>query len=244
MTKTQLILSLMLFPLVSFSQNQEEEWKEASPESQAYHESRMRNTIPPYGLAKIKAILSKTPYQEEEGKVMPSKDYTALTLREKFTYHMIHAESYSQNCDVMPPIQEEHKKIFGELHDAFDEENWSARQISFLKENKDSVLALIKESVTRSKKVGLNYKHAIVEVNGTAMIPFLIETFNQDHKDLDILTVLMLLMKINKYPPFISSQSYEKLYGPKANYQNYLQFNKANEDLIIKRASDFYNSAR
>lgn len=243
MTKTQLILSLLLFPLVTFSQNADEEWKEASPESKAYHESRMRNTIPPYGLAKIKEILSKTTY-EEEGKVMPPKDYAALSLREKFTYHMIQAESYSQNCDVMPPIQEEHKKIFGQLPDAFDEENWSTRQIAFLKENKDSVLALIKESVTRSKKVGLNYKHAIVEVNGTAMIPFLIETFNRDHKDLDILTVLMLLMKNNKYPPFMSSLSYEKLYGPKADYQHFLQFNKANEELIIKRASDFYNSAR
>ena len=240
--KTQLILFLLLFPFLTFSQDNEGEWKEASPESQAYHESRLRNTTPPYGLSKIKAMLDKVPY-EDEGKALSAKDYSALSLREKFTYHMIHAESYSQNCDVMPPIQEEHKKIAGQLPDAFSEESWSSRQINFLKENKDSVLTLIKESVIRSKKIGLNYKHAIVEVNGVAVIPFLIDVFNRDHKDLDILTVLMLLMKNNKYAPFTKSVSFTKLYGPEASYQNYLQFNKANEELIIKRASDFYNTA-
>ena len=53
---------------------------------------------------------------------------------------MIHGESFSQNCDAMPPIQDEHKKIFSYLPDAFDEFAWSDRQSVFFKDNKDSIM--------------------------------------------------------------------------------------------------------
>jgi hypothetical protein len=76
------------------------------------------------------------------------------------------------------------------------------------------------------------------------MIPFLVEFYNRDHKDLDILTVLLNLMRYAKYPPFISSPSYAKLYGPKSDPYPFLQYNKANEELIIKRAMDLFNSSK
>lgn len=235
-------LLLLVALLYSFyTSAQEEVWKEASAESQAYHQYRIKETMPPYGLPKVKALVAKIRSNDDEDLKLNNKDYEALTLREKFTYHMIHAESFSQNCDAMPPIQDEQKKIFGYLPDAFDEYSWSERQINFLKKNKDSVLILIKESVSRSKRIGANYKQAIVEMNAREMIPFLIKTYNTDKKDHDILTVFMLLMKNNSYKPFIASQSFKKLYGEEAGYQAYLDFNKANEELIIKRVSEFYS---
>lgn len=241
MMKTQkLLFALMLTPFITLAQS--EEWKEASKESQAYHEFRLKNTIPPYGLSKVKQLLAKADADEVGGKAIVQKEYNALTLREKFTYNMIHAESYSQNCDVMPPVQEEQTKISGQLPDAFSEESWSDRQLEFFRLHKDSVLALIKESANRSGRMGLNYKQAVVEVNGVDFIPFIIETYKRNPKDLDLLTLLMLLMKNNKYPPFISSVSYTKLYGKTSDYQSHIQFNKANEELILKRAADFYNS--
>jgi len=141
---------------------------------------------------------------------------------------------------VMPPILEEHKKIFGYLPDAFDEYSWSERQANFMTSNKDSVIALIKESANRSRRLGVNYKMAIVEMNAKEMIPFLISFYKTDKKDHDILTVLMLLMKKSEYKPFMASASFKKLYSEEASYQAYLDFNKANEDLILKRAMDFY----
>ena len=78
-------------------------------------------------------------------------------------------------------------------------------------------------------------------MNAREMIPFLIKTYNADKKDHDILTVFMLLMKNNSYKPFMASQSFKKLYGEEASYQAYLDFNKANEELILKRALDFYH---
>ncbi|MNQ73766.1 hypothetical protein D3C85_885090 [compost metagenome] len=110
--------------------------------------------------------------------------------------------------------------------------------------HRDSVLAFISASVKRANRVGLNYKAAIVAVNGKEMIPFLIETYKQERKDYDLLTVLMLLMKKGEYKPFMTSASFVKLYGSKSTYLSFIDFNKANEELIISRAMAFYNGLR
>jgi hypothetical protein len=233
---------IFLLPVKGFSQD-ESEYKEASPESQAYHQYRIKTTTPPYGLEKIKALLASTKAGDDDDLALASKEYTALSFRQRFTYTMIHAESFSQNCDAVPPVQDEHKKISGFLPDAFEEYSWSQRQQDFLIGNRDSVMALIKESATRSKRIGLNYKQAVLEINGWELIPFMVEVYNRDHKDLDILTLFMLMMKENKYAPFLASPSFTKLYGIKSNSQSFIQFNKANEDLIIKRALDFYKGS-
>ncbi len=234
------ILSL-LFLSFSLTAVAQDEW-EASKESQAYHEYRLKLTTPPYGLAHVKDLIKNISYDDESNGALKAKAYEALSVREKFTYHMIHAESYSQNCDAMPPIQDEQKKIFAYLPDAFGERSWSDRQSSFLKSHRDSVIALMKESIERTKRVGLNYKEAIIEINAIEMIPFLITTYNVTKKDHDILTLFLLLMKENEYDTFIRSGSYKKLYGNDSNYQAYLNYNQANEELIIKRATDFYNA--
>ena len=101
------------------------------------------------------------------------------------------------------------------------------------------------ESIRRTGKVGLNYKLVIVEINATTMIPLLIETYNKKagQKDLDILTVFMLLLKENKNESFLKSTSFTKLYGDDSDYLAYLNYNKANEDLIIQRVKSLYHAA-
>jgi len=234
------ILLILLLPIASLAQDNDH-GKDPSAESKAYHEYRMKMTTPPYGLDKVQTLISD--FDQDVHHELYTKDYLALSLREKFTYHMIYPESYSQNCDPSLPEYNEEKKIFGYLQDVFGEQAWSGRQTDFFVENRDSVMAIIKESATRSKRMGLNYKHAILEIDGVEMIPFLVEFYNRDHKDLDILTVLLNLMRDAKYPPFISSPSYAKLYGPQSGSYPFLQYNKANEELIIKRAMDLFNSS-
>ncbi|HMR92144.1 MAG TPA: hypothetical protein PKC69_07510 [Chitinophagaceae bacterium] len=242
----RLILPAIFFCIpLSLAAQDEYEWKEPGPQSKAYHASRMKNTTPPYSLQKIKALISKIEFNEEEEFDGLSREaFEKLSLREKFTYSMLHAESYSQNCDAMPPIQDEHKKIFGYLPEAFDEHYWSERQLKFLADNRDSVIALLTESINRTKKIGLNYKHAILEIKAWEMIPLLVKTYKIKSADLDILTLLMQLMKEGEYQPFLESASFTKLYGEDASYLSYLNFNKANEELIIKRAMDFYNGKK
>jgi len=238
------ILSLIFIFSSIYAFAQREGKKEATNESQAYHELRVKPSVPPYGLVKIKDLIKVVKSDEEGNEALSAKVYESLSLREKFTYHMIHGESYSQNCDAMPPIKDEHKKIFAFLPDMFDEYAWSDRQSTFLTSNRDSVIAFIKESIKRSKRVGVNYKHAILEINAREMIPFLITTYTSGttRKDLDLLTLFMLLMKNDEYDPFISSGSYRKLYSEESDYMSYLNYTKGNEQLIIKRVTDFYNA--
>lgn len=242
--KFAFFLLSFLISLSVLSQNDEP--KSAGKESEAYHEERMTITFPPYGFGKVNDLVNQIKKEgDSESEALNSKIYVKLSLREKFTYHMIHAESYSQVCDAMSPIPDEHKKIFSYLPDAFGEYNWSARQKDFFNEYKDSVIEIMAESIRRTGKVGLNYKQAIVDINATTMIPLLIETYNKKtgQKDLDILTVFMLLLKENKNEPFLKSTSFTKLYGDDSDYLAYLNYNKANEDLIIQRVKSLYNAA-
>lgn len=225
----------------------QQEEKEAGPVSRAYHEYRQYSTTPPYGLERVRQLIKvKTVKREDEDDSgidsLPAKLYQSLSLREKFTYNMIYGESFYQNCDIDFPVPDEEKKIFGNLPRLFSEEGWSDRQRAFFKDNKDSVIALMVESIGRAKRVGLNYKHVIVDINASSMIPLLISEYNLQKKDRDILTVLLLLMRNNKFPAFIESVSYSKLYlGKESYYMGSLVFNPENEALIIQRATDFYN---
>lgn len=218
-----------------------EVWKEPSKESRAYHKYRLFISHPRFGSKKVLSLLETKLTEEDESSKLNQSDYMNLSPREKFTYHVMHAESYSQNCDAIPPIADEHKKIFGQLPDAFGEYSWSERQSQFLRSNRDSVIQWIKECVTVEKRLGVNLKHAIIECNARELIPFLVSTYNIDKKDHDILTVFMLLMKNNEYKEFITSLSYKKLYAGENSYYAFLNFNVQNEELIIKRATDFYN---
>lgn len=215
-----------------------------------YRHYRDYTTTPPFGLQKVRQLIKTRtvrkadPDNDDEGTdSLPEKLYRSLSLREKFTYNMIYGESYSQNCDAGLASPGEEKKIFGQLpSDLFGDNSWSDRQEAFFKDNKDSVVALMTESIGRARRVGLNYKFVIVNINAVSMIPLLIGTYNLQKKDHDILTVLMLLMRNNKYPPFMTSISYSKLYtGKVPYYAASLEFNSANEALIIQRATDFYN---
>lgn len=220
---------------------QEEEQKPPSQASFKYREMRTKITTPPYGLAKIKALM-KSIQEKDDVNAITFKQWQDLSLREKFTYCMINPEIYSQNCDGFPEVDEE-KKIFAQLPIGDREQRLSERQFNFLKDNRDSVLALITESINRTGYIGLNYKEVLVELNARHLIPFLIQIYNKTKKDGDILTVLNLLMKRNEYPPFMESASYKKLYEGDS-YRASINYNAANEELIIKRATEFYQSTQ
>jgi hypothetical protein len=244
--KAFFFLLLMGFSFsLSGQDNEDLEWKEPSPASQEYHAYRTVIAWPSWGISRITSLIEKIEFDDKnELEALDEKIYNGLTLREKFTYNMIHPESFRKISDAMPPIQDEHKKIFGRLPEIFEGYTWSSRQEKFLHDNRDTVMTLIKLSSFKSGRVEANYKQAIAEINGTEMIPFLINIYNLTKKDHDILTLLMLLMESNNYRPFKVSLSHRKLYSDQSDAQSYLDFNKANEALIIQRALDFYNGLK
>ena len=243
MKRILLTLAVTAVYAVAFAQtgNDGSDEKQPGKASWAYEAYRNKITRPPYGLEKILALVNKTKADEEDNVVLSPKVYASLSFREKFTYNMVHGESYSQNCDAGIATVDEEKKIFAELPGALGDEHWSDRQEKFFADNHDSVVALMTASIGRTHRVGVNFKRVIVDINATEMIPLLISTYNIEKKDHDLLTLLMLLMLNNKYQPFMVSASYKKLYADKGSrWSTYLNFNSANEALIIQRAAGFY----
>jgi hypothetical protein len=83
-----------------------------------------------------------------------------------------------------------------------------------------------------------------MQMNAKEMIPFLIKTYNAEKKDHDILTLLMLLMKEIIMNHLSLQPLIRNCMEKNPITRDYLNFNKANEDLIIKRATDFYNGIK
>ncbi|GGA84532.1 hypothetical protein GCM10011511_04460 [Puia dinghuensis] len=206
-------------------------------------------TTPPYGVDKVAELMTKMKTVDDtaaggDASITALNDtaYASLTLREKFTYHMLNQEEFSQMCDILPERKEEGKRIYGFLPNVFGEYDWSDRQAAFFKDNRDSVETMMKEMIAKDGYVGANLRAAIVMMNGKEMIPTIIDVYKRGYKDHYLLTVLMLLMESNKYPEFMNSTSYKKLYGDETGgYSKYLVYNQANEDLIFQRATNFYN---
>ena len=213
-------------------------------ESEAYSELRRKLTRPPDGIKKILAMIDKIKPDSEKNEAIKAEDYNALSMREKFTYNMIHAESYCRDCAIPSATKDEDKKIYAYLPGAYHEFAWSERQTKFFSGNRDSVIEFMKESMGRTKRAGVNFKQCMLEINAKEMIPDIIATFkaNKKVKDLDLLTVLLNLMKDNEYEAFLVSGSYKKLYAEETHYKSYLNYSQSNVDLIIKRATDFYNA--
>lgn len=237
------LMFLFIFNTLSFAQ--EDDYYQPSKSDLDYRDYRMRKTIPPYGLEKVKKMINTIvnqsfDYSDVGIAALKPEQYKSLSLREKFTYVMINPEMYSQNCAVFIPLPDEEYKIFAHLMSWVDESMWSDRQLDFLRENRDSVMALIKESTLRSKKMGVNYKDAIIQMNAWEMIPFIISYYESNPRDKDALTVLLLLMKKGEYIEFLKSSSFKKLYGTDYNYENWINYNSANEKLIFERAMGYY----
>lgn len=239
----KILFSLILFSSPGFVIAQKsEKYQSPGKESKAYQLYRDEITTPEFGLKKVQQMIRDSLPKETFRNALDEKKYQSLSLREKFTYNMIHPESYTQICNAMLMVADAQKKIFAELPLVLIGYNFSKRQVDFFRANRDSVIGLMSSSVLKTKRIGLNYKRVIAYIDAKPMIPLLIKTYRIEKKDHDILTLLMLLMKDNKYAEFINSSLYKNLYAAtESSYRTYIDFNSANEESIIKMANSFYN---
>ena len=214
-------------------------------------DSNENDLVPPYGLDHVESLIAKI-HQDTSGDsdfddqymALDSNKYAALPLREKFTYNMLQNEAHHQNCDIIPEHTDEAHRIYGGLKATQnDEDGWSERQAAYFKNNRDSVMVMIRECVAARHFIGNNTMDVINYIEGKELIPFIIEAYKNEQppKDHYILTLLLLLMESGKYPEMIHSESHQKLYGDNAKAGAYLDYNKPNEDLIIQRATKYYN---
>lgn len=214
-------------------------------------DSNENNLVPPYGLTHVQSLIDSI-HQDTSGDsdfddqwmALDSPTYAALSLREKFTYNMLQNEAHHQNCDIIPEHTDEAHRIYGTLKAAQnDEDGWSERQAAYFRNNRDSVMVMIRECVQQQHFIGNNTMDVINFIEGKELIPFLVEAYKNEQapKDHYILTLLLRLMEEGNYPEMMNSESHRKLYGDHAKAGAYLVYNQANEDLIIKRAMTYYN---
>ncbi|MFU1858292.1 hypothetical protein BWD42_13385 [Sphingobacterium sp. CZ-UAM] len=222
-------------------------WDEPRSKDSLYYAMRERASIPPFGLKKVQDLV------KQRLKSLPDEalvDYDAgisrtnfdkLSFEEKFTYTMIYPEIYSQACAERMFVFEPQKKIFGHLLFVYNGVFWSERQLRFMKDNKKRIIDLIRNQASRNRSLGLNYKTALIEIDGWESIPFLISFYKKNPKDKDILTTLLQLLKKSDLEGFEQSKIYNTLYGADTHYDSCINFSSANEAYIIESAKTLYN---
>ena len=216
-----------------------------SKASQEYHAYRQQLSYPSFGLAKVQKIIRAIKPDPDDNRRLGDSAFKALSTAEKFTYTMIHGEDSSQNCDESSPVLDEHKKVFSYLPGAFNNEtDWSDRQRKFLSANRPTVIPLLRKTMASQHRVGANLKRCLVELNAWELVPALISVYKATRKDHHILTTLTLLLKENKFKPFLDSETYRKFYNDEASYQAYVDASKANQNLTIERAEAFFQSQK
>lgn len=176
---------------------------------------------------------------------LSDKELAQMSDKDKFTYAMYHPEVYSQNCFATLLADASISRIKGQLgnYSIYGELQFSKSQDSLLLSMRSEALQMIRECIADRLYISDRLKEGIVVINGFELIPSIIEKFNmQAEKDPYMLTTLMLLMKIDKYLPFVTSDFYEKLYTKDEWNQGltYITFSKDNQLKIIQMAQAFY----
>lgn len=241
------ILSIIIFISCLFTTLVAQDYVEPTQVDRNYRAYREQETKPEFGLRKVEALIKKIKEPEDDDMIADyiaaiSKDeFKRLDLREQFTYVMIHPEVYSQACIDDMTSRGEDQKIFGLLTFRLSGVDWSEDQYKFLKQNRDTVQMLIFETIAVKKHMGVNLKSALVEIAAWESIPAIIRYYQTHKRDKDILTLLSLLLKIEKYGPYLKSKMYEKLYLGDANYMTSVRFNTFNEEFILSTAQEYYN---
>ncbi|RYZ93238.1 MAG: hypothetical protein EOP06_01700 [Proteobacteria bacterium] len=215
---------------------------DVSAATRKYRVYRLVMTEPSFGLARVKAIIKQIkPKEQGDGELAATAAWAKMSTSERFTYSMIHGEVSTQVCDSPPWVTGEETKIFGALTAYFSEQNWSDRQRAFLKANRREVVRLMRSTIGSHRRVGVNLKDAIVNLGLYELIPDISKVYLRDRKDNDLLTVMLILMKDGKDAAFAKTITYQKLYGPDANFTSYIDANRANQDLVVKRAMAYYH---
>ena len=214
------VACLLLVSCLCFSVGVAKSQDDLTSATKSYEKYRRLVIEPKIGLKKVKMLIKSTKRDRDENLRISDGAWNGLTTQEKVSYCLLHCEDYAQMCDAMPPIPGSEKLIESFFPDAFDEASYSKRQVDFIEENEDAMLGTIRQLIKEKKRVGLNLKQALYQINSYKIVPDLLAAYQADSRDHDILTLLMILMKEGNFQAFKSSKIYEDFYGENANYRN------------------------
>lgn len=214
---------------------------EVSEATKRYLAAREKWTEPSYGLAKVKSLIKGLKRDVDENRILKKSLYDKLTFGEKFTFTCLHAEEYSQNCDAMPPIKDEEKLILSHFPDAFSEAMWSQRQVSFLTDNRDRVIQLLRETINKKREIGLNLKRVIYQISAIELVPDILRNLSWNPWDMDCYSLITGMLNERAYAPFKSSAMGKEMYGEESNYRTWISATPQAKATIVSFAKSYYH---
>lgn len=172
-------------------------------------------------------------------------DFTSLDVMGLIVYAHGYPEQYVQSCSLYSKELNYNTKIHSSLPRKGEGFHMSERQFESLQKNKDSVIFLLNHCFENATFINDEYKSTIVNLNDFEIIPILKKMLSiQETKDSYILTVFNVLMKNDKYAPFMSSDIYRAIYDenrPDYKYDMTVDVTKKRYDEILTLASSYYN---
>jgi hypothetical protein len=206
-----------------------------------------------------KKLEGRTPSLEDENWYEMSEVDLDILLQhlspyDRYLYCVAKPESFSQNC-YNPEDDEDGAVAYTavdtkpQIHGYFPTDNvflLSERQLELLAKDRAGTLAFIKEDVHRFGILTTHQKEVLLHLNAVEFIPWLVDYFKHTTKqqDSDVLVLFFQLMRDNRYPPFMTSRTYAKVYGNGPVHTGFIYLNQPNIDLTIERAMGLYLSQR
>jgi hypothetical protein len=173
-------------------------------------------------------------------------EFRSLSPLEKFIYAHKYPESSMQTCGLYD-MARDMSLIPANIPYLFDGERMSERQIKSLQDNRDSTMDYLSNCIDFYSHIPLGYKKTIIEINGWEFIPSILsleEKMNRRDtgtvKDPYIYSLLMVLMKNNKFKDFIATTTYKKLYGESASYREKISYTADIRNQIRELSQKFY----
>jgi hypothetical protein len=200
---------------------------------------RERLSVPKYGLEKIEPIVKKL-MEARIPRELDERVYNSLQPYEKLTYCMLYGESYHQVCMLMGLPKDASRYVFQSPPSPFYKmrigQAWSRRQRDFFTKNREVVIQGARESLQRDRWLGANFKHALLYVKASEIMPDLVLAYKADKRDRDVLSLMMLLMQAAVYKPFSETKVAKDLYG---HYSEGILFTSEVEATILLQANNF-----
>lgn len=166
---------------------------------------RYRQTIPEFGYEKVEKLVEAADSIKQyfsAGK-LSQQTVDLLSPEEKFTWCMGFPESFMQICTLFHYDSVDYK-IFAHLPMVEVGAQMSTRQWDFLKQERALTIRLMRQSISDSVFIGLNYKEVIRDLLVVELIPEVISNYNRT-KDKDLLTLLIELMEKQQHQTWLSS---------------------------------------
>lgn len=159
-----------------------------------------------------------------------------LSVHDKILYVLDHEVQYTQSCSIgNPPYVDNSNILFGYLTSGHS----TGIRHHIISQYREMTLRILLQYVDTSRGIPRDYLESIAQEGLWEMIPYIIQYYEQDSKPA-YLTALMILMKEQKYSPFLTSAIYADVYEQARPFRDGILVASERRGAIISLAREFF----